>query len=145
MKLSLLVLSPGKTNGTTIPITLPQFLIGRDPLCHLRPASPLISERHCALLVKGSKVFLRDLGSATGSFVNDEPVKKEQEIGDGDTLKIGPLLFRVQFQAPAVTPRNKPAPPPKPKPATAEIGSDDDSSADMLVLSPSPKGWRSKP
>jgi hypothetical protein len=27
-----------------IPIRLPQFLIGRDPDCHLRPVSPLVSK-----------------------------------------------------------------------------------------------------
>jgi hypothetical protein len=45
MKLSLIVLTPGKMEGKTIPIRLPQFLIGRDPQCHLRSASSLISKR----------------------------------------------------------------------------------------------------
>jgi hypothetical protein len=49
MKLSLVVLTPGKMEGKSIPITLSQFLIGRDPQCHLRPASALVSKRHCAL------------------------------------------------------------------------------------------------
>src|SRR4051794_14148341 len=35
MKLSLEVLTPGKGEGKIIPITLSQFLIGRDPQCHL--------------------------------------------------------------------------------------------------------------
>ena len=47
MKLSLLVLTPGKMEGKSIPITIPQFVIGRDPQCNLRPASALISKRHC--------------------------------------------------------------------------------------------------
>src|SRR5206468_555445 len=63
MKLSLVVLSEGKAQGHTIPITLPQFIIGRDPQCQLRPPSPMISKRHCALLIKGGKAFVRDFGS----------------------------------------------------------------------------------
>ena len=39
MKLSLVVLTAGKQEGKVLPIGLQQFLIGRDPQCHLRPAS----------------------------------------------------------------------------------------------------------
>jgi predicted component of type VI protein secretion system len=99
MKLSLLVLTAGKMEGKALEIKLSQFLIGRDPQCHLRPASPLISKRHCAILQRDGKVFLRDFGSTNGSFVNDEPVKGEVALTNDDTLKIGPLEFRVRIEA----------------------------------------------
>jgi predicted component of type VI protein secretion system len=135
MKLSLLVLSQGRATGKAIPITLAQFLIGRDPQCHLRPASPLISKRHCAILVKGGKAFLRDFGSTNGSFVNDEPVKAERQLQHDDVLKIGPLLFRVQLEAGAPAPVDKPTPPPpQVKQAQApEAAGDDESIAAMLL------------
>jgi predicted component of type VI protein secretion system len=148
MKLSLVVLSQGK-EGQTIPITLSQFLIGRDPQCQLRPASPVISKRHCAVLVKNGKVVLRDFGSTNGTFVNDEPVKEEKELHNGDVLKIGPLTFRVVVEATTPAPVNKPTPPPKPKaeaaspaektppvkpqPTPAAASSDDDDIAAMLL------------
>ncbi len=127
MKLSLVVMSEGKTRGQAIPITLPQFLIGRDPQCQLRPASPIISKRHCAVLIKNGKVFVRDFGSTNGTFVNDEPVKGERQIQNDDTLKVGPLTFRVALET--GTPVNKPTPPP-PKPSEP---TDDDSVAAMLL------------
>jgi predicted component of type VI protein secretion system len=130
MKLSLVVLSQGKATGKAIPVTLSQFLIGRDPECQLRPASPVISKRHCAILVKGGKVFLRDFGSTNGTFVNDEPVKTQRQLKHDDILKIGPLLFRVQMEATA--PVDKPTPPPQGKPA-AEATGDDESIAAMLL------------
>src|SRR3954462_10006145 len=99
MKLSLVVMTEGKQRGKVIPVTLAQFLIGRDPQCHLRPASPVISKRHCALLVRDQKAFLRDFDSTNGPFLNDEPVKGEVELHDGDQLKCGPLTFRVQLEA----------------------------------------------
>lgn len=117
MKVNLVVLSPGKTEGKLIPITFPQFLIGRDPQCHLRPASPVISKRHCALLVKGDKLFLRDFDSTNGSFVNDQPIKGEAELKSGDRLKVGPLLFEVRLEAGA--PVNQPTPVPPTKAAAA--------------------------
>lgn len=139
MKLCLVVLSEGKAKGHNILITLPQFLIGRDAQCQLRPASPMISKRHCAVLVKGGKAFVRDFGSTNGTFVNEEPVKGERELHNEDTLKVGPLLFRVAFEAaPSVT---KPTPTPTPATAkakanaeaVAKAGSDDDSIAAMLL------------
>src|SRR5438034_2576497 len=105
MKLSLVV-NDGVHKGKVIPIPLKQFVIGRDPQCHLRPASPIISKRHCALLVKGGKVFVRDFGSTNGTFVNDEPVKGERQLSHDDLLKIGPLSFRVNIEA--ATPVDKP-------------------------------------
>jgi pSer/pThr/pTyr-binding forkhead associated (FHA) protein len=77
---------------------LPQFLIGRDPECHLRPVSPLVSKRHCALLVKDDKAFIRDFGSTNGSLVNGKQVQGEVELHDGDELRLGPLHFRVKLE-----------------------------------------------
>jgi pSer/pThr/pTyr-binding forkhead associated (FHA) protein len=132
MKLSLQVLSQGKASGASIPITLSQFLIGRDPQCHLRPASPLISKRHCALLVKGGKVFLRDFGSTNGTHINDEVIQQaERALKHDDLVQVGPLSFRVQIEAD--TPVDKPTPPPPKVKAQAEAASDDEAIAAMLL------------
>jgi pSer/pThr/pTyr-binding forkhead associated (FHA) protein len=115
MKLSLVVLTPGANQGKVLEIKLSQFVVGRDPQCHLRPASPMISKRHCALLQRDSKAFVRDFDSTNGTFVNNTQVKGEVELNDGDQLKIGPLLFKVAIEATA--PVNQPTPPPPTKPA----------------------------
>lgn len=103
MKLSLVV-SQGNPAGKEIPIRQPQFLIGRDPECQLRPASPLVSKRHCAILVRDEKVFVRDFGSTNGTLVNAKPLKGEIEVTNGDELKFGPLTFRFKVQADALSP-----------------------------------------
>ncbi len=135
MKLSLTVLTPGKMEGKSIPITLSQFLIGRDPQCHLRPASPVISKRHCALLIRGDKVFVRDFDSTNGTFVNDQQIKGEVELHNQDRLKIGPVAFGIKIET--TPPVNKPTPaPPTKKPAETPKQAepaDDDSIADMLL------------
>src|SRR5437867_11833894 len=99
MKLSLVVLNQGKSESQRIPITLPQFIIGRDPQCNLRPASAVISKRHCALLTKGGKVFVRDFDSTNGTFINEKPIKGEAELKNEDVMKIGLLSFRVVIEA----------------------------------------------
>jgi predicted component of type VI protein secretion system len=117
MKLSLVVLSAGKLEGKTLDINLAQFVIGRDPQCHLRPNSPLISKRHCALIQREGKAFIRDFDSTNGSFLNDEPLKGETELRNGDRLKIGPLLFEVRIEQTAAA-VNRPTPPPPTRSAT---------------------------
>jgi pSer/pThr/pTyr-binding forkhead associated (FHA) protein len=119
MKLSLVVQTPGPNRGKILEIKLPQFVVGRDPQCHLRPVSPMISKRHCAVLQRDDKAFVRDFGSTNGTFVNDEPVKGEVELHDGDRLKMGPLLFDVKLEVAA--PVNHPTPAPASKPA-AKVG-----------------------
>src|SRR5262245_8649897 len=106
-----LVVSTGNAAGKVIPITLSQFVIGRDPQCQLRPSSAVISKRHCAVLIREGKVFLRDFDSTNGSFVNDEQVKGEVELRHDDRLKVGPLEFTVQIAATTTT-AGKPTPPP---------------------------------
>jgi predicted component of type VI protein secretion system len=111
MKLSLVVQTPGnKMDGKVLEIKLAQFLVGRDPQCHLRPASALISKRHCALLQRDGKAYVRDFDSTNGTFVNDQPVKGEVELKHNDKLKIGPLLFGVVLETGADV--NRPTPPP---------------------------------
>src|SRR6476659_4088687 len=98
MKLSLVVMTAGKSKGQAIPVNLPQFIIGRDPQCNLRPASAVISKRHCALLIKEGNVFVRDFNSTNGTLVNDVPVEGETPLKNDDVLKIGPLEFKVVIE-----------------------------------------------
>jgi predicted component of type VI protein secretion system len=100
MKLSLVV-GQGTAKGRLIPISLPQFVIGRDSKCHLRPVSQTISKRHCELLIREDRAFVKDLGSTNGTFVNDQQVRGERELNDGDVLKVGPLDFGVRIEAAA--------------------------------------------
>jgi len=129
MKVSLVVLTAGKAAGQSIPVPSAQFIIGRDPQCNLRPASAIISKRHCAIMTKDGQLSLRDYDSTNGTFLNDEQVKGEVPIKDGDVLKVGPLSFKVEIVGAAAP--SKPTPAPKPK--TADI-MDDDAAALLMDL-----------
>src|SRR6266478_7597575 len=109
MKLNLVVVTAGKMHGKSIPILLPEFVIGRDPDCQLRPASPLISKKHCAFIIRGNKASVRDFGSTNGTTVNDEPLQGEREIVNDDIVKVGPIEFRVELEVTAAV-RQTPAP-----------------------------------
>ena len=130
MKLSLVVTTAGKAQGQVIPIKLSQFVIGRDPQCNLRPASALISKRHCAVLIKNGQVSVRDFDSTNGTFVNEQPVKGEAPLQNGDELKVGPLAFKVQIEQTASI--SKPTPPPK-APGAGAAAPDDEAAAALLL------------
>ena len=115
MKISLVVLTAGKMMGKEIPLTAAEFRIGKDPSCQLKPASG-VSDKHCAFLVKQGKLFLVDLGSSEGTFVNDNKISAEVELKLKDKVKVGPLLFEVKFEAPTANPA---AAAPAAKPAVA--------------------------
>ncbi len=95
MKVQLKVIT-GTKSGQLIPVNVSRFLIGRADDCQLKPKSELISRYHCAITSEEGYVAIRDLGSKNGVYLNGERlVALEQELKNGDTLKIGPLEFEV--------------------------------------------------
>ncbi len=91
--------------GRQIPIMGPQFLIGRDQQCHLRPASQAISKLHCAVLIRDGKVYVQDFGSTNGTMVNEAIVQgTEIAVEDGATIRIGPLDFKLKIEKTVATP-----------------------------------------
>jgi predicted component of type VI protein secretion system len=117
MKVSLVVAS-GVHQGKAIPIVGPQFVIGRDPVCQLRPASQAVSKQHCAVLVRDGKVYVRDMGSTNGTILNEATLKdEEREVKPNDSLKVGPLDFTVRIEA--TVPKEDGTPLPERNPETA--------------------------
>lgn len=107
MKLSLVV-AQGVHSGKAIPITVPEFVIGRDPQCQLRPASPAVSKQHCGISQRDGKVYVRDCGSTNGTFVNDEQVGGDRVVENGDKLRVGPLEFVIRLESATVVVKEAP-------------------------------------
>jgi predicted component of type VI protein secretion system len=140
MNLSLVVLNAGKAAGQVISIPVAEFVVGRDAQCNLRPASILISKRHCAIVTRGEQAFVRDFGSTNGTFINDKPVRGEAPLSNDDIVKIGPLTFRVAIAQPAAVNAivNVPAPTPALAketfaPTRTRAEQHDDDAADLLL------------
>jgi pSer/pThr/pTyr-binding forkhead associated (FHA) protein len=119
MQVSMVVLD-GRHAGRQFELPATQFVIGRDPRCHLRPASSEVSRFHCALATYAGLVHVRDLKSRNGTFVNDRRVSGAVRLHRGDILRVGPLRFEILVQS-------------TPRPAQATSS---DSSLGWLVRSP---------
>ncbi len=94
-----LIVSKGKHRGTPIPIHVDLFLIGTDKSCQLRAQHPDMGGQQCAMVVRGKKVFIRDLGSGKKTTVNGEelPSSEEWPLHKNDRVAAGPLEFRITF------------------------------------------------
>ncbi len=49
-----------------------RYVVGRDPGCNIVVKSPEVSGRHAELIVRGSELSIRDLGSRNGTFVGGQ-------------------------------------------------------------------------
>lgn len=55
----------------------------------------LLSGRHCKLVLKDHMVFINDLGSTNGTYVNGVPVSESYRLHNDDILFIGSMELRV--------------------------------------------------
>jgi pSer/pThr/pTyr-binding forkhead associated (FHA) protein len=128
----------GKQKGTIIPIRRSPFLMGREDDCHLRAANSYVSHHHCELRADGEKIIVRDCHSTNGTFVNDLRVDEEEELHEGDRLKIGALTFVVCHEQEK---ESNPAPGDEVAGAESSVPEepgkvDEESVADMLLEEP---------
>jgi hypothetical protein len=66
-----------------------QFVIGRTSDCQLSLDDPLVSRRHAVLTVEPDGVFIEDLGSRNGVFLNNQRIERRARVNDGDVIRIG--------------------------------------------------------
>jgi hypothetical protein len=89
----------GEERGTVFPVNKPRLLIGRSN-ADITIDDPTASRLHCALEVSERQVFVRDLGSSNGTFVNDQPVVIAP-LSHGSTFRVGMHVFQL-----VITPRS---------------------------------------
>lgn len=88
----------GSHDGREIRISqTKKYLIGKADDCHLRPKGEKVSRYHCALMVDEPDVVIRDLGSSSGTFVNDERIHGPVDLHNGDIVRVGPLEFEARI------------------------------------------------
>lgn len=90
----------GSSAGKEIKVIAPEFIIGRDEDCHLRPHSDTVSRKHCVIKLVDSQLTVRDLGSRNGVFVNGRKISAETQLKAGDKLQIGKLQFEMVVDVP---------------------------------------------
>lgn len=69
-------------------------VVGRDPHCDIVVGGAHVSRRHAEFTVRGGALWVKDLGSSNGTFING---KKHDEIQlkNGDEVKLDAMTFKV--------------------------------------------------
>jgi CheY-like chemotaxis protein len=74
-------------------------ILGRQPEGYRCLHHPLISRRHCLLYLQDDEVWVEDLKSRNGTYLNAQPLTKAQPLGDRDLLTLAHLSFEVRMPA----------------------------------------------
>ena len=87
---SILVVS-GPSQGDYYLLGRQAMVIGRDDTCPIQIVDDLVSRRHAQINTQPGRGTYRllDLGSANGTFLNDQPLTEGVLLDDGDIIRIG--------------------------------------------------------
>lgn len=82
-----------------VQITKDRTTLGRRPYNDIVIDNLAVSGEHAVILVAGTDVFLEDLNSTNGTYINGKAVKKQQ-LRHGDGIEIG--KYKIKFMADGV-------------------------------------------
>jgi pSer/pThr/pTyr-binding forkhead associated (FHA) protein len=124
------------SNGREIAIK-PEMTIGRQAECDLQLTEGHASRRHARLSMTAGAVWLEDLTSANGTFINGARITSRVRLSSGDRLRFD--IEEFDFRMPAVTamrPDDKTVFRPSGQPAGAVAAA----AVSSAVSSPQPRG-----
>jgi pSer/pThr/pTyr-binding forkhead associated (FHA) protein len=78
-----------------VPLPEGETLIGRGEGCLVVVNEAMVSRKHARVVLSGMHIFIEDLGSANGTFVNQGRVQGRQDLFDGDRIFIGTCEIEV--------------------------------------------------
>jgi len=71
-----------------------RLIAGRDPTNPIHTNDPLTSRHHCAFDADDEYVYVEELGSPNGAFINGALLKGKQKLEAGDIVQMGHTTFR---------------------------------------------------
>ena len=81
-----------------IPINTFPFKVGRRSDLPLALPCSCVSKEHAELIVRDGDIWIRDLGSTNGSYVNGEQISGEAVLAEGDLVQFATVVFRLGRQ-----------------------------------------------
>jgi hypothetical protein len=85
----------GKYQGGEFPIAADkQILIGRSSDLDMVLVEDMVSRKHARIAMQGDQIWIEDLGSTNGTFVNGEKIKRAR-LKEGDRVLIGTSILKL--------------------------------------------------
>ena len=94
-QLFLRIVEPSAHEGQTFDLD-DELTIGRSPGCGVpTPDDIYASTVHARLYRQKDQLWVEDLGSTNGTYVNSEKITHARRLGKGDVLQAGSTVFEV--------------------------------------------------
>jgi pSer/pThr/pTyr-binding forkhead associated (FHA) protein len=85
----------GKYQGGEFPVVADkQILIGRSSDLEMVLVEDMVSRKHARIAMQGEQIWIEDLGSTNGTFVNGEKIKRAR-LKEGDRVLIGTSILKL--------------------------------------------------
>src|SRR5947208_13561519 len=84
----------GPSMGQRYPMGEAPLVVGRGEDCDIRIQDHSVSRKHARVEPTNDGVFVSDLMSTNGTFVNDRLIEGSSLLHDGDYLRIGNCIYR---------------------------------------------------
>jgi predicted component of type VI protein secretion system len=89
----------GEFDGTVYDLTLEKTSVGRSHTNTVIICDRFVSAKHCDILVNGSEVIVRDLGSRNGTIVNGRRLQNQQcGVKSGHIIAFGSVQARLEIE-----------------------------------------------
>ena len=88
---------PKELRGVKIVVTGP-VMVGRSPGADIVIAASYVSGRHAQFRLMGQNLFVEDLGSTNGTFVNGNRISAPAALKNNDVVSVGDVSIRVRFK-----------------------------------------------
>ena len=87
------------STGAEIALDRNPFIVGKLPSCDLCIASKVVSRRHAEIRQDHDRVYVKDLGSLNGTFLQGFrlPPDTEMEVKSGQTVVFANKQYRIRW------------------------------------------------
>jgi hypothetical protein len=70
--------------------------MGRSPTADIQIDDPFASSAHARIFLRGEFMYIEDMGSTNGTFLNGRQLRKPEQLKVADTIRIGDTEYRYQ-------------------------------------------------
>ena len=90
------MISQGNQAGLSAELADGVIMIGRGTDCQLILDDDYVSTRHARVVATPNGIYVEDLGSTNGSYVNGQRITAPTTITLADTVRIGKTMLRLE-------------------------------------------------
>lgn len=90
-----LIVIRGSPQGKKYSLKGDKFYLGRDKTAEIQVDDANVSRQHACITKEGGNIFIEDMGSRNGTYINDEVLNSEKrQLGKEDMIKVGSTILK---------------------------------------------------